>query len=383
MKVCILTQPLGHNYGGLLQAYALQTCLKRLGCTVVTLDRRHPVHTTETLQTHTINLARLLLGRIRSMPTQGRQGQVLRHLHRFREHSISMTPTITDEPGIRRYFEQHHFDAVIVGSDQVWRPRYSPSLPNYFLDFLTQAPEPMKRIAYAASFGVDEWEFTDSATAQCKALLSRFDAVSVREQSAVALCKTHLNAPAKRVLDPSLLLEPDDYTALASGCGANPHAGSIVSYILDPSPGKRAITQKIAHALNTPVHTLKPEHKPSQVRASEIEQCTFPSVESWLQAFQDARFVVTDSFHGTVFAILFNKPFVAIGNPARGMARFESLLSQFDLGSRLIASAEALTPALINAELDWPCINTMRQNLAADSLAFLTNSLFLSPPSAS
>lgn len=379
MNVCILTQPLGHNYGGLLQAYALQTCLKRLGCTVETLDRRHPVHTVESIQTHAINLARLLLGRIRSMPTSGRQAQVLRHLHRFRDHRIEMSPTITAEQAVRSYFEQHPFDAVIVGSDQVWRPRYSPSLPNYFLDFLAHTTEPVKRIAYAASFGVDEWEFTDSATAQCKALLSLFDAVSVREQSAVALCQTHLNAPAKRVLDPTLLLDPADYTALANECEANPHAGSIVSYILDPSPGKSAITQTIAQALNTPVHTLKHELKPTQVRASEIEQCTLMSVESWLQAFQDARFIVTDSFHGTVFAILFNKPFIAIGNPARGMARFESLLNQFGLESRLITSAEALTPALINADFDWQCINTMRQNLAADSIAFLTDSLFTSP----
>ncbi len=380
MKVCILTQPLGHNYGGLLQAYALQTCLKRLGCTVETLDRRHPVHTVESIQTHAINLARLLLGRIRSMPTQGRQDQVLRHLHRFRDRSISMSPTITDEQAIRRYFEQNPFDAVIVGSDQVWRPRYSPSLPNYFLDFLAHTSQPVKRIAYAASFGVDEWEFTDSATAQCKALLSQFDAVSVREKSAVALCQTHLNAPAQLVLDPTLLLDPADYTALTNECKPNPHAGSIVSYILDPSPSKHSITQTIAQALNTPVHTLKPEHKPPQVRASVLEQCTLPPVESWLQAFQDARFVVTDSFHGSVFAILFNKPFIAIGNPARGMARFESLLSQFGLESRLIASAAALNSALINAEFDWPCINTMRQNLAADSIAFLTDNLFSSPP---
>ena len=73
--------------------------------------------------------------------------------------------------------------------------------------------------------------------------------------------------------------------------------------------------------------------------------CTSPAVEQWLRGFMDARYVVVDSFHGCVFSILFNKPFIAIANSGRGETRFTSLLKTFGLSSRLIHGAEELNQA--------------------------------------
>jgi len=371
-KVAILTQPLGHNYGGLLQAYALQIYLKKLGCEVETLDRRAPEAGQLSAKSHVFNLARLMLGRIKSIPNAKKQARVLEELARFRDRRIAMSPKIASEQELREYYRDRKFDAFVVGSDQVWRPRYSPSILNFFLDFLDDIKSPAKRIAYAASFGVDDWEYSSELTEKCTILAQKIDAISVRESSAVSLCKEKLGVFAECVVDPTLLLEPEDYEPLISECGENVNAGCVLSYVLDPAPEKRSIADTVGSSLGVNVFSIKPQHSVAQVRTKDLDKCQFPSVESWLQAFRNASFVVTDSFHGTVFAILFNKPFIAVGNSARGMARFESLLSQFGLVERLVESLTEITPELVYSKIDWEAVNIRREALTDVGRQFLT-----------
>lgn len=376
MKVAILTQPLGHNYGGLLQAYALQTYLKKLGCEVETLDRRAAGAERISLKVHALYLARLMLGRIKLLPTESRKAWVLSELAAFRDRRLTMSPRIVSEQEIRDYYRERNFDAFIVGSDQVWRPRYSPGILNFYLDFLDDIKSPAKRIAYAASFGVDEWEYPSELTEKCKNLAQKFDAISVRENSAVDVCRDKLGVSAQWVADPTLLLEPGDYEPLIAECEKNANAGCVLSYVLDPAPEKRSIADNVGRALRTNVFSIKPEYSLTQVRAKDIAKCRFPGVESWLQAFHGASFVVTDSFHGTVFAILFNKPFIAIGNSARGMARFESLLSQFGLTDRLVESMAEVSTEVVQSRIDWDVVNDKREALARVSRQFLQTQLF-------
>lgn len=112
MKVAILTQPLGHNYGGLLQAYALQTYLKKLGCEVETLDRRVEGAERVSLRGHVLNLVRLMLGRIKSLPTESRQAWVLSELAAFRDRRLAMSPRVVSEPEVRDYYRQRDFDII-------------------------------------------------------------------------------------------------------------------------------------------------------------------------------------------------------------------------------------------------------------------------------
>lgn len=371
MKVAILTQPLGHNYGGLLQAYALQAYLKRLGCEVETLDRRVEGAGKIPLKRHGLNLARLALGRIKSLPTQSRKALVLSELADFRDRRLILSPTIDSEQAVRDYYRERRFDAFVVGSDQVWRPRYSPSILNFYLDFLDDIKCPAKRIAYAASFGVDDWEYASEQTEKCKNLAQKFDAISVRENSAVELCTEKLGVTAQCVVDPTLLLEPAEYETLIAECEESPNAGCVLSYVLDPAPEKRAIAENAGRVLGAEMFSIKPEYSVTQVRAKDIEKCRFPSVEDWLQAFHDASFVVTDSFHGTVFSILFNKPFIAVGNSDRGMARFESLLSQLGLTERLVADPREVSQELLHSQIGWDAVNHKREDLASDGQDFL------------
>src|SRR5690554_2294417 len=375
-RIAILTQPLGHNYGGLLQAYALQTYLKKLGCEVETLDRRVEGAGRISLKGHALNLARLMLGRIKSLPTESRQAWVLSELAAFRDRRLAMSPRIVSEQEVRNYYRDRDFDAFVVGSDQVWRPRYSPSILNFYLGFLDDIKSPAKRIAYAASFGVDDWEYSSELTEKCKILAQNFDAISVRESSAVSLCKDKLGAYAECVVDPTLLLEPADYEPLISECGENANAGCVLSYVLDPAPEKHSIADTVGSSLGLKVFSVKPEHSVAQVSTKDLDKCRYPSVESWLQAFHDASFVVTDSFHGTVFSILFNKPFIAVGNAGRGMARFESLLSQFGLTDRLVESPEEVSPKLVQSQIDWEAVNEKREALASAGRQFLQTQLF-------
>jgi len=101
-----------------------------------------------------------------------------------------------------------------------------------------------------------------------------------------------------------------------------------------------------------------------------INDCVFPPVEEWIRGFIDAEFVVTDSFHGTVFSILFNKPFVSIGNKGRGLSRFTSLLKMFKLENRLIFNSEYCNLDNLNS-IDWERTNSILRDKREKSLRFL------------
>ena len=106
----------------------------------------------------------------------------------------------------------------------------------------------------------------------------------------------------------------------------------------------------------------------------DISKCIFPSVSKWLAGFRDASFVVTDSFHGTVFSIIFNKPFISIANKKRGVSRFTSLLKIFGLENRLISSREEISDHLLDG-IDFDRINDIKEEWQKKSLGFLKDNL--------
>lgn len=280
MRVAILTQPLGHNYGGLLQAFALQKHLKDQGHEVETLDRRAPEQPLQAAREYCVNTAKLLLGRIGTVPTRGRQAMMYAQLEAFRDQHINLSPRITSEQALRDYYRSLPFDAFVVGSDQVWRPRYSPALTNYFLDFLDDIERPARRLSYAASFGVDEWEFTPQATARCRDLLARFDAVSVREQSGVALCKNHLDRTASCIPDPTFLLQREDYEAVIDDNPGPGHRGKVLTYVLDTQPSSQQIVTRVVEGLSQESFTVKPQKSLMEVRKANFDECRYPGVDA-------------------------------------------------------------------------------------------------------
>lgn len=371
MNIAILTQPLGHNYGGLLQAYALQTYLKGMGCHVETLDRRFESLVTLTVKNNNSSSVKICLENIKSNLIKRHREWVLANLVSFRKRKLIMSPPINNEIEIRNYFKGRDIDVFLVGSDQVWRPQYSPSILNFYLDFLDDVGSNASRIAYAASFGVDQWEYSDDLTDKCRKLAGKFDAVSVRESSAIKLCNEKLGVDAQLVLDPTMLLSIAEYKKLIDSCDQVENVGDVVYYSLDPSMIKENIANLIGSALGEKVFTVNAGFESKRALNSFISKRQFISIERWLYLFYNSSFVVTDSFHGTVFSILFNKPFVAIANSARGMARFDSLLTQFGLSERLIESSDGVSSHLLKNQIKWSKVNEKLDLLVGDSRNYL------------
>jgi hypothetical protein len=372
MKIAILTQPLHNNYGGLLQAFALQHYLKNQGHDVLTVDfskENKPRYFG--IKTIISNIIRkyVLLRPIKSIfPVTDEQKRVIgQHTNRFTAEHIRTTQKIYSVAEFS-YIKQYGFDAYVVGSDQVWRPVYSPGMPAFFLSFLNKEDN-AKRIAYAASFGVDNCgEFTAAQLAKYAPLLQRFDAVGVREDSAVDLCLQHFGATAEHVIDPTLLLEKETYCLLVGQDNIPASNGNMMVYVLDKAPQKQQIIQHVASERCLKPFTVMPE-----------QNGIYPPVTQWLRGFMDAEYVVTDSFHGVAFSIIFNKPFIAIGNHGRGLARFTSVLKMFGLEQRLIFSPAELTAELINQPIDFTKVNQLKAEKQQFAAAFLSKALTVKP----
>lgn len=374
MKIGIITQPLQTNYGGLLQNFALQKILARLGHQAITLDQPQ-IRCTRT-RIYLSSIKKMLLyilgkGKLDKMPhyiTDKELNYVAQKIVPFIEKHITRTARLNSKSSFRQIIKEHRLDAIIVGSDQVWRPMYNPVITRTYLDFAQGLD--IKRVSYAASFGVDNWEYTAKQTKDCSRLAKLFNAISVREISAINLCKEHLGVKAEFVLDPTLLLDKEDYIKTIEEETQSP--GNMFTYILDDSVEKRAIIKDIAKKLQLFPFTTMPPKDISHITETP-DKCVFPSVTQWLRSFVDAKFVVCDSFHGAVFSIIFNKPFIIIANQDRGVARFDSLLRTFNLKDRLIYSIDQTDIAYNN--IDWETVNNTKIEIQKKSLDFLVNSL--------
>lgn len=328
MKIAIVTLPLYINYGGILQCYALQTVLERMGHDVVVLEKPKYGHSYPFIK------ALAICKRLFKRYVLGKKVNILWAPHEIVNLHIKQF--------IRRYIHHSYkkvwspqtlrsINAFVVGSDQIWRPEYLHPIENAFLDF-TKGMN-VKRIAYAASFGVEQCTFSEEQLHHCSTLLKQFNAVSVREDSGVRICKDFLEVEAVQMLDPTLLLDIDDYRKLISKTKTIPSKGNMLVYILDVTEEKKRLVAQIAKERKLIPYWLDNDASSESVFWNGEAKM---AVEQWLRAFDEASFVLTDSFHGCIFSILFKKSFIAFANQDRGGTRFTSLLNLFSLNERLI-----------------------------------------------
>lgn len=250
---------------------------------------------------------------------------------------------------------EYKLDALIVGSDQVWNPRMGSSdIKDRFLQFAEDSS--VTKIAYAASFGVDKWVYSPEQTDAARRLARKFDAVSVREESGIALCRRHLDVEAEWVLDPTLLLHKGDYEKLCRDIPV--HRNFLMAYILDADREASRYVESVATKRNLPVE---------YVYADAYMSLT---IQEWLAMFRDTDFVITNSFHGTVFSIIFNKPFLVLPNERRGLARIQSLLSLFKLEKLLIDDMSEYDDRRCG-EINWSISNRILEMERAKSIGFL------------
>jgi polysaccharide pyruvyl transferase WcaK-like protein len=380
MKIAILTQPMKTNYGGILQAYALQKILKDMGHEAWTIDLTYKQSVLSDIRYTLACTIRKYLMRDKKIkyifpqnPTLREKNIIEKNIRSFVEENIQRTETVKPD-GVRGLVQKYEFDAYIVGSDQVCRPKYSPNIQTYFLKFLGQN-EKCKRISFAASFGVDKWEFNGALTKECKKLIKKFDAISVREKSGVDLCEKRFEVDAVMLLDPTIILKNDEYEGLVEKCNTEKKDKTLAVYMLDKSDEKEEIVKKVSEVLNLKPDYLLPEKKYSKKIRQQLDDCVFGSVGDWLAGIMGAEFVVTDSFHGAVFSIIHEKPFWVIGNKARGMTRFSSLLQTFGIEDRMILSVDDLKEKFGGEEMCCEKFKSIRSHYRKKAIAFLANAL--------
>lgn len=354
MRIGIVTLPLHSNYGGILQNYALQQVLKRLGHTPITIDLIPCALWQFVLSTCKTIVMYFIPERKRPFAHYHRTGQMQAFVEKYIVHTHLVSKYSVE------LLDEYRIEGLIVGSDQVWRPRYVRWLDDMFLRFARHTN--MRKVAYATSFGVDTLEFSERQLQRCVPLLQQFYKVSVREASGVDLCRNYFHVNAENALDPTLLLSKDDYEQV---CISVPkHSVKFLAcYILDPTKEQRRRIDRMAQYMNlAPIYfTVNGEGA--------------LSVEEWLAMFRDTDCVVTDSFHGTVFSIIFRKPFITIVNEARGGDRFVSLLRILGLESRLISSVEKLTEELYVHPVDWLTVDTALSAAQTKSMTYLQKAL--------
>lgn len=268
-------------------------------------------------------------------------------------------------------------DTFLLGADQLWKYGVTKIFGHsYFLDF---AEEGKRRIAYATSFGADRfiapWSFMWKAV-KC---LRRMNYVSVREEINVRMCRKMLGIEAKHVLDPVLLCDSSVLGNVAEESSREKKTGYIAAYILDPTPQKRAALLRMAEKYQTDLVVMLdgwPNLFKKNKEAMDLPEYTVSDLDvtDWLFYFKHADIVITDSFHGTCVAMLFEKPFYAITNPQRGADRFISLLTDFDLMSRYVTNPDKIGAQEL-PEIDYGEVNRKLAAKRQESFAWLKNAL--------
>lgn len=376
MRIGILTLPLHTNYGGILQAYALQTVLERMGHEVVVFDTPNKCPLPPLWKLPLSFAKRILL------KSMGRIDRIF-----IERYNNSVQPIITkeiqpfiDEKIHRKVFTKFSkldacdFDAIVVGSDQVWRSIYfipmwfGQPMENAYLSF-TKGWN-IKRISYAASFGTDKWEYNEKQTLHSREALQMFDAVSVREENGVKLCKQYFDVDALHVLDPTMLLDANDYIELFKQKQTPKSKGNLLNYVLDETDEIESLIKKVASMKKMVPFAVNNPYEGDNTKP--LNQRIKPSVETWLRGFYDADFVITDSFHACVFSIIFKKQFVVVGNKDRGMSRFESLLKLFGLEDRLV---DVHCDVSILQQIDYDNVYSIYDKLKESSMIYLSGSL--------
>lgn len=372
LKIGILTHPLSGNFGGMLQAYALHSVLKNMGYHPFILDRdlKHKTGKRDKIRNLWFYIRRLIASCPLNFPLpffiERRAGKKFQNLK-------SADLNIVHLSQLEKIREKNTIQWVI-GSDQVWRGIYARwicDLSYFFLDFVPER-ERLHSISYAASFGSDAWEGSSQETEICKELIHDLKAVSVRENSGIDICRNVFQTKAVQMPDPTFLLTPKEYDALIESSKTEKcSCDYIASYVLDTSELTLSAIQNVSKLLSLPLQHIMP------IASAKKRKERFPmSVPQWLRYIRDCKYLITDSFHGCVFAIIFNKPFVCVGNEARGMARFNTLFKTFGLEHHLVhtISSKTLQKPATN-DKDWENINAILSSERDRGLCFLRQNL--------
>lgn len=306
----------GANYGSVMTNYALNRVLTDMGKSVLMLE--WPIVSGE-------------------IPKHKPDNKTRRFVNHFYEQSMSYR---LDDYARFNY----HCETFLVGSDQLWNWWSNRDVGSYhfFLDF---ADDNHKKIAYSTSFGHDSAYYPDDMKLKVGYLLHRFDAVSVREAGGVKVCKQDYGIDAVQTADPVFLCSEQAYEEAIALSDVTPEEGYVLGYILNPTQEKIESVRYVAQQMNLSYHIIldgQDDFEKLKAQANDKNVLENVEVADWLKYFKYASYVVTDSFHGFCYSIIFKHSMSVFPNKLRGLSRFESLCQTTGLGDRLVYSKEEL-----------------------------------------
>ena len=355
-KIGILTfhYPENRNFGASLQSYACMKMINKIYKNVKLIDYTE------------INYNYNFKGKIiLNLECKG--------FKEYNRNFLNLTNKVKSEEELQRLNEE--IDIFIVGSDQVWRPTWVGENcinPRFYFNFVNKEK---KKIAYAASFGVNKWNGDKNLTEGIKPLVKNFNYISVREESGIDICKDTFGIDnVVCVLDPTLMISKEDYQPILDDWKDKSHLNKkyIAHMLLDDNKELKDGSQKIAEYLKAKINYIKGKEK----RFLWRKYFAYNKVSQWLTYLKDAELVITDSFHCTVFSLIFHKKFIVVANPERGTARLETLLGKVGLRERFFTNIEdVMKSGILDKEIDYNEVDKKLEVHRKYSMKFLKKAL--------
>ncbi|MEO9494330.1 MAG: polysaccharide pyruvyl transferase family protein [Vibrio splendidus] len=327
MKVGIVTIHNVSNYGAVLQAYALKELVKKkYNVSIIDYDNRHVSKSLDYVRFGTS--VHSCLGTAKDICRIIPRMRVIPKFKKFISEEMDIVPYSTDQVG--------KFDVLISGSDQIWNPacvsQEKKFIPEYFLSFATPN---QKKVAYASSCGA--YEYSSAEEKVLSDYLVAYDALSTRESKASKYLSSVTEREVKHVLDPTLLLQKDEWLDRL-GDNNFREGDYILLYVIKKTPLLKQVINKLKEELGVKIILCEQGLHFDSIVDEHIRDA---GPRDFISLFNNAKFVVTDSFHGTTFSLIFNKPFFSV-SPGANVNRISSLLEVVGLDSRIIHDENSL-----------------------------------------
>lgn len=361
MKVAVITRHAIINYGSLLQALATQKVIEDLGYDCDIIDY---VRADESYKEHEKTLLKRKPNWYNNPIKRGiylalRQPESVlagRKFEKEQKEYLHLTKRYSDAKELST--EKPNADIYVTGSDQVWGPVEDGSYDSSYCLSFTDDKD--KRIAYAASFG--RTEMTDDLTNYYKKWLSRYDNLAVREDSAVQML-SDMGISAKQVLDPTLLIDAKEWSRYLKPIK---HKEYVLAYQLHNDKKLGDYAKKVADAKGLPLIRISASFH-QITREGKFVWC--PSMGEFLSYIKNANCMITDSFHGTAFAINFNTPFVEVLPNNNTGTRNMSILRMTGLSNRILNDSEDIL--LANEKIDFTYANDVIKKKREESISII------------
>lgn len=363
MKVGILTFHASHNYGSMLQAYALQNAVNSLGAECIIINFRSDIQKSLIPPPITLSHPRSSLIRLLKEPRK-----ILALLSKYRKfekflnHNLHVSRELSSADEVKKYIAENNFGALITGSDQIWNPGCWDFDMVYLIDFDFQG----KRIAYAPSLGSAPETINSDKIKDIRKALNQYDFLSTREERGSNYIYNLIGRRPATVLDPTLMVNKSVYTQLLTKVDRLPN-----KYIFYYTPREESGTfhkaLQMSRSLNLPIVVTQDYAEYIGKNVINIMDC---GPREFITIINGASICIGNSFHLLAFSLIFHKNFIMLSNCPD--SRMLNLLKKVNLTKRLIVGNQNIDDY---PEIDYSEIDAVIQTLRSTSEGFLKEAL--------